>query len=196
MRTATTIPFVFCLVMMETSAFAQQADFSGHWRLNEKMSQNPFEKIYVSMGTEQLKGAGTSAYNSVNSGTLLRDSDRASTLRALLDYAEVLETVEIEQTEDELTIAVGAGDEFFSLFYLDGEKHARQLPAGLSIEATAAWEGESIQILQVGENDAVLKEIYSLVGDGNQMALLFQLESKLTQIPVQFRLVYDRVEAD
>lgn len=196
MRTATTFIFVCCLMLLQAFAYAQQADFSGHWRLNEKMSQNHFEKIYIAMGTEQLKGAGTRAYNSVNSGTLLRDTDRADTLRSLLDYAEVLQDVEIEQSDNELTVAVGAGDEFFSLFYLDGEKHARQLPAGLDIEATAAWEGEVIQIVQVGENDAVLKEAYSLIGDGEQMALLFRLESKLTKIPVQFRLVYDRVEQD
>lgn len=195
MRTATTIPFVFCL-LMQTSAFAQQADFSGDWRINTKLSQDPFERIYAAMGTEQLKGAGTRAYNSVDSGTLLRDTDRVDTLRALLDYAEVLDTVGITQTADELSIAVGEGEEFFSLFYLDGEKHARQLPAGLGMEATADWEGEAIHIVQVGDNEAVLKQIYSLVGDGDQMALIFQLQSKLTKIPVQFRIVYDRVEKD
>lgn len=193
MRTATTIPFVI-YVLMQTSAFAQQTDFSGGWRLNEKLSQDPFEKIYIAMGTEQLKGAGTAAYNSVNSATLLRDSDRAETLRALMDYAEVLDTVEIEQTAGEFTVAVGEGDEFFSLFYLDGETHARQLPSGLSIEATAAWEGDAVHVVQIGDNDAVLNEVYSMVGD--QMALLFRLESKLTKIPVQFRVVYDRVEAE
>lgn len=196
MRTAHTLICGCCLVLLQTFASAQDADFTGQWRLNEKMSQDHFEKIYIAMGSEQLQGAGTAAYNSVNSGTLLRDTNRADTLRALLDYAQVLEEVEIEQSDNELTVAVGAGDEFFSLFYLDGEKHARQLPAGLRIEATAAWEGEAIHIVQVGDNDAVLKEIYTLVGDGAQMALIFQLDTKLTKTPVQFRLVYDRVDND
>jgi hypothetical protein len=192
MRTALITTLVVSFVT--SVAFAQGVEFSGQWALNTKLSQDPFDKIYTAMGSEQLKGAGTAAYNSVNSATLLRDTDRAGTLRSLLDYAEVLERVELEQSDNELTISVGAGDEFFSLFYLDGEKHARQLPSGLKVEATAAWEGEAIHVVQVGENDAVLKEIYSLAADGNQMALIFQLESKLTKIPVQFRIVYDRIE--
>jgi hypothetical protein len=196
MRTATTIVYIACLISGHSAAFGQQPDFSGNWRLNTKLSQDPFEKIYTALGSDQLRAAGTASYNSINSSTFLRDTDRAATLRDLLNYAEVLEIVEIEQTERELTIAVGEGDEFFSLFYLDGEKHPRQLPEGLKIEATAAWEGEAIHIVQVGENDAVLKEIYSLVGGGQQLALIFQLESKLTEVPVQFRVVYDRVDED
>ena len=68
--------------------------------------------------------------------------------------------------------------------------------AGLRIEATAVWEGESNHIVQVGANKAVLKETYSLVGDGDRMAFIFILESKLSEAPIQFRVVYDRVEDD
>ena len=121
MRTALITTLVVSFVT--SVAFAQGVEFSGQWALNTKLSQDPFDKIYTAMGSEQLKGAGTAAYNSVNSATLLRDTDRAGTLRSLLDYAEVLERVELEQSDNELTISVGAGDEFFSLFYLDGEKH-------------------------------------------------------------------------
>lgn len=48
--------------------------------------------------------------------------------------------------------------------------------------------------MQVGANKAVLKETYSLVGDGDRMAFIFILESKLSEVPIQFRVVYDRVE--
>ncbi len=50
--------------------------------------------------------------------------------------------------------------------------------------------------MQVGANDPVLTEIYSLVGDGDQMALVFILESKLSDVPIQFRVVYDRIKDD
>jgi len=195
MRTATTTAFVFCLfVGASASTFAQRPDFSGRWSLNPKLSQDPFEKIYRALGAEEQLGAGTGEFSSVSNAVLLRDTDLRETLHALMDYAEVLEVVEIEQDEDEITISVGEDDRFFSLFYLDGEKHAREMQAGLRIEATAAWEGESIHVVQVGANKAVLKEIYSLVGDGDQMALIFILESKLSDVPIQFRVVYDRVE--
>jgi hypothetical protein len=193
MRTATNIALALSFVVSaSTTALAQKPDFSGNWRLNEKLSQNPFDKIYLAMGTEQLQGAGTRAYNSVSSGALLRDTDRADTLRALLDFAEVLDVVEIEQNDEEIKIWVGEGDEFFSLFYLDGEKHARQLPAGLRLEASAEWVGSAIHIHQEGDNDAMLKQIYSRHGD-EQMAFVFQLVSKLSDKPVLFRLVYDPV---
>ena len=192
MRTITAIAVVTSFVASASATtLAQQPDFSGSWVLNEKLSQDPFDKIYQAMGTEQLQGAGTRAYNSVSSSTLLRDTDRADTLRSLLDFAEVLDIVEIDHSSDELKIWVGQGEEFFSLFYLDGEKHTRQLPAGARIEASASWEGDSIQVLQVGENNAVLKQIYSPAGD-DQLAFVFVLESKLSERPVQFRVVYDR----
>ena len=114
--------------------------------LNRKLSQDPFEKIYRALGTEEQQEAGTQASSSVSNAVLLRDADLRETLQALMDYAEV---VEIEQDEREFTISVGEDDRFFSLFYLDGEKHAREMQAGLRIEATAAWEGESIHIVQV-----------------------------------------------
>ncbi len=50
--------------------------------------------------------------------------------------------------------------------------------------------------MQVGANKAVLKETYSLVGDGDRMAFIFILESQLSEVPIQFRVVYDRVEDD
>ena len=180
------------LVLASAATLAQQPNFSGTWELNRKLSQNPFEKIYQAMGTEQLRGAGTRAYNSVSSSTLLRDTDRADTLRSLLDFAEVLDNVEIDHTDSELKIWVGKGEEFFSLFYLDGEKHARELPAGLRVEARAEWQGDSIHVLQVGANNSELQQIYSPAGNG-KMALVFVLESKLSERPVQFRVVYDRV---
>ena len=45
----------------------------------------------------------------------------------------------------------------------------------------------------------MLKEIYSLVGDGDQMALIFNLESKLSDVTVPISIlsfVYDRVKDD
>jgi hypothetical protein len=195
MRTATTTAFVFCLfVGASASTLAQQPNFSGRWLLNDKLSQDPFDKIYRALGTEDQTGASSGASSSVSNAVLLRDTDLRETLLALMDYAAVLEVIEIEQDENELTVSVGEDDRFFSLFYLDGEKHAREMQAGLRIEATATWEGESIHVVQVGANKAVLEEIYSLVGDGDQMALIFILKSQLSDAPIQFRVVYDRVE--
>lgn len=195
MGTATRTAFVFCLLVgTSASTLAQKPDFSGRWVLNEKLSQDPFDKIHRALGTKEQRGSGTQEFSSVSNAVLLRDTDLRETLHALMNYAEVLAVVEIEQDENEFTVAVGEDDRFFSLFYLDGEKHAREMQAGLRIEATAAWEGESIHVVQVAANKSVLTEIYSLVGDGDQMALIFILESKLSDVPIQFRVVYDRVE--
>ena len=194
MRTATTTAFVFSLLVgASASTFAQQPDFSGRWLLNEKLSQDPFDKIYRALGTEGQTGASSGASGSLSNAALLRDTDLRATLQALMDYAEVLEVTEIEQDENEFTISIGEDDRLFSLFYLDGEKHAREMQDGFRIEATATWEGESIHVVQLAENRAALEQIFSLVGDGDQMALIFILKSKLSDAPVQFRVVYDRV---
>ncbi len=195
MRTATTTAFVFCLfVGASASTLAQQPNFSGRWLLNEKLSQDPFDKIYIALGPEEQAGASSGASSSVSNAVLLRDTDLRATLQALMDYAEVLEVIEIEQVENELTIAVGENDRFFSLFYLDGEKHAREMQDGFRVEATATWKGESIHVVQLAANRAALEQIFSLVGDGDQMALIFILKSKLSDTPIQFRVVYDRVK--
>ena len=184
------------LVLAPPIAWAQHPDFSGTWEKNPRLSQDPFEKIEMAMGTAQLKGAGAKEYNAVNRGALLRDTDRVALRRLLLDYSEALHVMEIEQGAKDLKISVGEEDEFFSLFYLDGEAHARQLQDGIRIEATAGWEGDTLHIVQKAEGGATLEEIYSSMDEGRQLAVIFQLESKLTAMPVLFRTVYDRVDAN
>ena len=122
MKTATQIASIL-FILSPSVTLAQQPDFTGTWERNNRLSQDPFEKIDIAMGAGDAS-AGTNTYNAVNRGTLLRDRDGATQRRLLLDYVEVLEVIEIEHARGELQLSVGEGDEFFSLFYLDGEPHA------------------------------------------------------------------------
>ena len=191
MRRTTTL-WLTLVVAMPSVVVAQHPDFSGTWVRHPRLSQDPFEKIEMAVGSRQLKGAGAKEYNAVNRGTLLRDTDRVALRRLLLDYADVLDVIEIEQTEDDLKLSVGEGDEFFSLFYLDGKPHARELQDGTRIEATATWEDGSLHVVQKAEGGAVLEEIFSLLN--GQLAVIFHLKSKAASTPVLFRTVYERAD--
>ena len=199
MRTASTAAIVGTVMIytaLASGAAAQEPNFSGNWRLDPRMSQDPYEKVDVALGTRQLQGAGTSQYNSVNRGTLLRDTDRVALRKLVLDYVDVMDRMEIEHANDEMKVWVGANDEFFSLFYLDGREHSRQIENdGGLIKASATWEGESLVVEQRGDSGAVLRETFSPTPDGG-LAVLFHLQSKQTESPLMFRVVYEREEEE
>jgi len=186
----------FTASLLTGVAAAQEADFSGVWRLNERLSQDAYGKIYLALGDHQMQGAGTgSNYNSVNRGAFLQDNDRVMLRRLLHDYVRVMDEIEIEQNQNELKIWVGSGEEFFSIFYLDGEEHTRQSADGERVQATAKWEETgALRVHQVAEGGNVLEEIFSSMADGAQLAIVFHLTSKVADGPVLFRVVYDRVE--
>jgi hypothetical protein len=83
-----------------------------------------------------------------------------------------------------------------SLFYIDGEKHTRELRDGVRLEVIARGEGPSIWVEQKSEAGDVIQERYSLLSDGSQMAFLFRLESNLLDERLSFRIVYDRKPID
>ena len=195
MKTATQIALIL-LILSPSVTLAQQPDFTGTWERNDRLSQNPFEKIDIAMGAGDASGAGTNTYNAVNRGTFLRDRDGAAQRRLLLDYVEVLEVIEIEHARGELQLSVGEGDEFFSLFYLDGEPHARELQDGERIEAIARWEGDTIRVEQKVEGGASLVEVFTMMPSGDQIAMIFHLTSQATNTPVLFRTVYERTKED
>ncbi len=97
MKTATQIASIL-FILSPSVTLAQQPDFTGTWERNDRLSQDPFEKIDIAMGAGDAS-AGTNTYNAVNRGTLLRDRDGATQRRLLLDYVEVLEVIEIEHAE-------------------------------------------------------------------------------------------------
>lgn len=182
-------------VLLAAVSASAETDFTGNWRLNEKMSQDAYGKIYLVLGDGPRQGTGTGgSYESVNRGTFLKNTDRVALRRLLLDYVRVMETMEIEHGGGEMKISVGSADEFFSLLYLDGKEHSRQLQGGEMVKVTATWEDDgALRVRQVADTGAVLEEIFSAFGD-DRIAIVFHLTSELADGPVMFRIVYDRAE--
>ena len=183
------IGLVFILLLTTV----QQPDFTGTWERNPKLSQDPFQKIERALGSAQSSGAGGRQFDVYSRTGLLRDVDRVTLRRMLLDFAEVLDRVEVDHGGGELKVWVG-NDDYFSLFYIDGEPHSREIQEGIFVEATASWNGDSISVVQKGEAGGLIREIYSILDGGKQLAVVFQLEHKASETPVMFRTVYDRVE--
>lgn len=180
------------LVPTMVLAMAQSAGFSGTWERNAKLSQNPFEKIELAFGSGQVSGSGGREYDVFSRTGLLKDVNRATLRQMLLDYASVVERIEVELEGEEMTVSVGNND-YFSLFYLDGQPHSRQIEEGLLLQATARQDGNNVHVEQKGEEGGVIKEVYSLLDGGKQLAVVFQIEHKAIDTPFVFRTVYDRV---
>ncbi|HSF14348.1 MAG TPA: hypothetical protein VLK65_02205 [Vicinamibacteria bacterium] len=179
------------LVLLLTTV--QQPDFTGTWERNPKLSQDPFQKIERALGSGQSSVSGGRQSDVYSRTGLLRDVDRVTLRRMLMDFAEVLDRIEVEYGGGELKVWVG-NDDYFSLFYLDGEPHSRELQEGVFLEATASLNGDSISVVQKGEAGGLIRENYSLLDGGKQLAVVFQIEHKASETPVMFRTVYDRVE--
>ena len=176
------------LVLLATT---QSAGFSGKWTRNDELSQNPFQKVELAFGSGQASGAGGREFDVFSWSGLLKDADRATLRRLLLDYAAVVQRLEVGLDGEEMTVSVG-NDNYFSLFYLDGKPHARQLDGGLRLEATARRDGNDVHVEQKGEGGAVIREVYSLMEEGKRLAVVFEITHKAIETPFVLRTVYDR----
>ena len=179
------------LCFWSVGAWAQQPDLSGTWKRNRKMSQDATEKIVNALGTEGLQGTGARQYSTYSQSSMLQNNDRLVLRHLLLNYVSEIDTLEVEQTSSELKVF--AGDDYFGLFYLDGQEHARQIE-GVNVRAKAWWEEGNIRVEQIGEEGVSIEQTYSSVNNGDQLAVIFILKSKAADRPVMFRTVYDRAE--
>lgn len=181
---------LFASLATISSAGDDAKDFAGTWTRNDRYSQSALGKVELALGEAGTEGVGGKAFNAFSTSSLLKQVDRVALRDALFDFARRLRRLTIEQEANELHVTVG--DDYLTLLYLDGQEHVRQLRDGLTLLVTARRDGDSISVEQKGEEGDSIKELYSLLSDGRQLALLFQLESNLIDESVVFRLVYDR----
>ena len=81
------------------------------------------------------------------------------------------------------------------VFYLDGEKHKRQLPNGAELETVAEMSGSAIHIEEKMERGAMQRK-YDLSPEGQTMIMTLKMKMGGMKNTVVIRTVYIRIGGD
>jgi hypothetical protein len=147
-------------------------DLRGRWKRNPELSQDVVTKVFASLA---LEGTGFSP-----------DDQRFHD--ALLHFAKVTDSLEIEQAAEDVTIVLG-GDEV--QIYYPGRSRVRQGVLGGKLEVLAHWRGDELVIQEKNETGKLAQSL-SLDRDG-RLAVLVSLDDQRLREPLLFLSVYDRV---
>jgi hypothetical protein len=172
----------------ETARQEPTGGFSGLWERNPEKSDDAqakmraaFEKMQAEM--ERRRGAFPGGGVPPGGGTSGGRSERRGP-------GQVPEELEIEHEEGELRVDDG---ERLQIFYLDGQKHQREMGNGAKLETVATILGRVITIeekLRRGRIDRKLE----LSEDGESIVMSLTIKLGDMKDPVLIRTVYERVE--
>jgi hypothetical protein len=164
---------VVALALLTTAATyaAEAPDLRGRWRRNADLSQDAVSKVFASLA---LEGQGYSP-----------DDQRFHD--ALLHFAKVLDSLQIEQTTEDVKIIL-SGDEV--QIYYPGRSHMRQGVLGGRLEALAHWRGAELVIQEKNEFGKLVQSL-SLNRDG-RLSVLVSLDDRRLRVPLLLLSVYDR----
>jgi hypothetical protein len=103
---------------------------------------------------------------------------------------QVPDELEIEHDRGELRVDDG---ERLQIFYLDGQKHRRQLPNGDKLETVATLQGGVVLIDEKMKRGKIQRKL-ELLDEGKTMVWTLLVDLDRMKEPVQIRTVYERVE--
>ncbi len=164
----------FALLTAAAAPAADTSDVRGRWKRNPDLSQDAVSKVFAALPPEGRRFV----------------PEERSFHDALLHFAKVIESLQIEQTTEEVKIIL-AGDEI-QIYYL-GRSHARQGVLGGRLEALAQWRKDEL-IIQEKNDFGKLVQSLSLNRDG-RLSVLVSLDDRRLREPLLLLSVYDRVPA-
>jgi hypothetical protein len=144
----------------------------GHWERNAELSQDAVSKVFASLSP---RGTGFAP-------------DEQTFHDALLRFAAVTASLEIEQTAEEVTIILG-GDEV--QIYYPGGPRVRQGVLGGRLEVLTQWRGDEL-VIQEKNEFGTLAQSLSVDRDG-RLFVLVSLEDRRLRAPLLLLSVYDRL---
>ena len=161
-------------------------DVNGTWFRSTTEGDDPEEKIQQAVrGYLAKAGSRRGAQIAVAESPQL-PAMVARTIETFMQYADELY---VELDPDELVVDDGGGR--IRIYYLDGEKHERQLSNGVRIETVATRVGQTITIDQKADDTKVL-ETYVFSSDGERLELTVRLENKQLNGPLIIQSIYER----
>jgi hypothetical protein len=154
---------------------ADRPDLWGRWTRNPGLSQDAVSKVFASLAPVAQRFS----------------PDDRRFHDALLRFAKVIDTLQVEQTRDDIKIILG-GDEV--QIYYPGRSHVRQGVLGGRLKVLASWRGDEL-VVQERNDFGTLVQGLSLDAERRLTVLLTLDDRRLTE-PLQLLSVYDRVRAD
>jgi hypothetical protein len=189
------LPFLTLGVLLAVASLAaEQPDFSGTWKLNPELSENPREKMAESMskgrgGEGGGRGAGGMG-GGMRGGGGGRGGGREGMQERLGEREARIQQIVIDHEDP--TFRIRFADDSENVFYTDG-RMTEDLEAGL-LEARASWKkGKRIEIERDSPQGGAITEKYELSDDGSQLFVKTKMGGNGRMPKVSFERVYDRV---
>jgi len=184
-----------CLLMgsvqVDTSLAAERPDFSGSWKLNEELSENPRDKMM-----EQMKNRGPAGGlppgggDSRRGGEGMGSGGRDGMQERFKAMNERIQSIEIAHQDPQLDLRFADGRE--RTIYTDGRAIEDDFEGGI-FEAKGKWKGGSRVVVKAESTyGGKITETYELSEDGQQLYVTTKMEGDGRRPSITFRRVYDK----
>ncbi len=172
--------------------------FSGVWERNIEQSDDPQEKMQEAM--EQMRermgrrggggsgGGGRPPGGGGRPGGMGGGRGGRGEGGARPDLGNVPDELTVELLDDELRIDDG---ERLRIYYLDGEKHKREMANGMKLETVAELKGNAVFIEEKMERGKLDRK-FELSPDGGTMVVTLTVKFGRMKDPVIIKTVYER----
>lgn len=182
----------------------QTPTFAGSWERDPERSDDAEEKMEAAM--QQMReqrggrgggmqpgggGGGMSPGGGGGRGGGGQGGGQGGERGRQPQMGRIPESFDAELESKEFRIDTG---ERVQIFYLDGEKHKRQLPNGAELETVAEMSGSAIYIEEKMERGEMQRK-YDLSPDGQTMIMTLTMKMGGMKDPVVIRTVYERIDA-
>ena len=176
----------------------QDIGFSGVWERDVERSDDPQEKMQAAM--EQMReqmgrrggggrpggGGGRPSGGGTGGG-----GGRGERGGGRPDLGNIPDELTVEHTGEEFQVDDG---ERLRIYYLDGEKHKREMPNGMKLETLAELKGSAIVIEEKMERGQIGRK-FELSPDGATMIMTLTVKFGRMKDPVVIRTVYEKAGA-
>lgn len=184
-------------VQFDTSLAAERPDFSGTWKLNKELSENPRDKLMEQRknreygggrppdGGDVARGGGGLGRGGTGEGV-----GRDGIQERLKAMTERIQSIEIDHREPQLELRFADGHE--RTIYTDGRTSEDDFESGI-FEAKGKWKsGSQVFVKAESSYGGKLTETYELSENGQQLYVTTKIEGDGRRPNLTFRRVYDK----
>jgi len=164
--------------------------FSGVWERNVEQSDDPRAKRQEAMEQmrEQMGRRGGGGGGRSRGGGMGGDRGGRGEGGDRPDLGNVPNELTVELLDNELRIDDG---ERLRIYYLDGEKHKREMANGMKLETVAELKGNAVFIEEKMERGQLDRK-FELSPDGGMMVATLTVKFGRMKDPVVIRTVYEK----